>query len=77
MSYLKKVKKKVEYVVNELCEKGIITSQMTTFNVYNNDGTLESSTPARILVTRDADSENGVQAMNEVVTAVRLCYPEA
>jgi hypothetical protein len=64
MSYLKKVKKKVEYVVNELCEKGIITSKMTTFKTHNNDGTLVATTPARILVMRDADRENGVQALS-------------
>ncbi len=39
--------KEVEDVVNELCEKGIITSHMTTFTTYNNDGTLFASTPAR------------------------------
>ena len=52
--------KEVEDVVNGLCEKGIITSKMTTFNLYNKDGTLKSSTPARILVLRDADRVNEV-----------------
>jgi hypothetical protein len=47
--------KEVEDVINELCEKGIITSKMTTFRTYKNDGTLLATTPARILVMCDAD----------------------
>jgi hypothetical protein len=74
MSYLKKVKKKVEYVVNELCEKGIITSKMTTFKTHNNDGTLVATTPARILVMRDADRENAIQAMAEVFNSIFTAY---
>jgi hypothetical protein len=61
--------KEVDDVVNELCEKGIITSKMTTFKTYNKDGTLKSSTPARILVMRDADRENAIQAVNSSFTS--------
>lgn len=66
--------KEVEDVVNELCEKGIITSEMTTFESYNKDGTLKSSTPARVLVIRDADRENAMQAMTEVFNSIFNAY---
>jgi hypothetical protein len=66
--------KEVEDVVNELCKKGIITSKMTTFKTYKKDGTLKSSTPARILVMRDADRENAIQAMAEVFNSIFTAY---
>ena len=66
--------KEVEDVVNELCEKGIITSKMTTFTTYNKDGTIKSSTPARILVMCDADRENAIQAMAEVFNSIFTAY---
>src|SRR5215204_6204252 len=66
--------KEVEDVVNELCENRIITSEMTAFKTYNNDGTLLASRLVRILVMRDADRENAIQAMTEVVNSTFTSY---
>jgi hypothetical protein len=66
--------KDVEDAVNELCEIGIITSEITTFNLYNKDGKLKSSTPDRILRIRDVDKENAMQAMTEVVNSNFTAY---
>lgn len=66
--------KDVEDAVNELCEMGIITSEITTFNLYNKDGKLKSSTPARILRIRDVDKENAIQVMTEVVNSNFTAY---
>jgi hypothetical protein len=53
---------------------GIITSEITTFNLYNKDGKLKSSTPARILRIRDVDKENAIQVMTEVVNSNFTAY---
>ena len=55
-------------------KRGIITSKMTTFKTYNNDGTLLAATPARILVMCDADRENAIQAMAEVFSSTLTSY---
>jgi len=47
---------------------------MTSFNLYNKDGTLKSSTLARILCMRDVDKENAMQAMTEVVNSNFIAY---